>query len=107
MNDSKYAKAYALHERLLDGESLTDDEIVAMLVNSELGWSREHRPELFEKFKAEILPLIAQGGGFSFGGDNCETDDGCSWDGVSRRCDCGNRRVEWVHDMGSWRGEAY
>jgi len=47
---------------------------------------------------------------FSFGGeDNCE---GCGgWDGSSRRCECGNRRVSWEHG-GDFRdmyiyGEAY
>jgi hypothetical protein len=33
----------------------------------------------------------------SFGGDdNCENCSG--WDGVSHRCDCGNRRVYWERD---------
>lgn len=30
------------------------------------------------------------------GDDTCNDGDGnCWWDGVSRRCDCGNRRVYW------------
>jgi hypothetical protein len=33
----------------------------------------------------------------SFGGeDNCKNCGG--WDGFSRRCECGNRRVSWEHD---------
>lgn len=40
---------------------------------------------------------------FSFDGDHdCNGGDGdCSWDGMSRRCDCGNRRVYWTFD-GDW-----
>ena len=42
---------------------------------------------------------IEEGGVDEFDGMNCmDADDGtyCSgWDGVSRRCDCGNRRVSW------------
>lgn len=43
---------------------------------------------------------IDAGGVEDFDGKNCEDvgEEGtfCSgWDGVSRRCDCGNRRVEW------------
>ena len=35
----------------------------------------------------------------SFEGQNCEGP--ClGWDGESRRCDCGNRRVSWTYD--SW-----
>jgi hypothetical protein len=47
---------------------------------------------------------------FSFFGGNCEeiTDRACDgWDGISRRCDCGNRRVEWIWEYGAWHGEAY
>ena len=32
---------------------------------------------------------------YSFNGQNC--DDCSGWDGISRRCDCGNRRVGWDH----------
>jgi hypothetical protein len=40
-----------------------------------------------------------KGGYMSFSGDDsCENCKG--WDGVSHRCDCGNRRVEWV-----WEGD--
>lgn len=37
---------------------------------------------------------------FSFtGNDNC--NENCAgWDGVSHRCDCGNRRVDWEFDTG-------
>lgn len=36
---------------------------------------------------------------------NCEED--CTWDGVSRRCRCNNRRVCWAYDLGTWRPECY
>lgn len=47
-----------------------------------------------------IAAGIEEGGVEEFDGKNCEDtgEDGtyCSgWDGVSRRCDCGNRRVGW------------
>lgn len=33
-----------------------------------------------------------------FSGNNC--DDPCAgWDGESRRCECGNRRVSWVTEQ--------
>lgn len=40
-----------------------------------------------------------------FCGNNCEGP--CrGWDGVSRRCDCGNRRVCWADEAHSY-AEAY
>ena len=42
-----------------------------------------------------------------FDGNNC--DDCAGWDGQSRRCDCGNRRVSWVTDKdddGTWEARA-
>lgn len=56
--------------------------------------------------------LLAKGGWHDFDGQNC--DGPCSgWDGESRRCECGNRRVSW--STSDWhnfehpdvRGEAY
>ena len=38
------------------------------------------------------------GGLISFDGQNC--DDCAGWNGRSRRCDCGNRRVDWVTGFG-------
>jgi uncharacterized protein (DUF1786 family) len=54
----------------------TDEEILADLV--------------MEKLKEDDL--------FDFDGHNCHyVDQDCGgWDGVSRRCNCGNRRVTWV-----------
>jgi hypothetical protein len=57
---------------------------------------------------------IAKGiaaGGVGFRGDeSCNDYEGdCSWDGVSRRCACGNRRVEWdTAELidGRWRAYA-
>jgi hypothetical protein len=48
-------------------------------------------------------------GDYPFNGMNCDFE--CGWDGVSNRCNCGNRRVCWDYD-GDFRdmelyGEAY
>ena len=32
---------------------------------------------------------------FEFDGFNCDSDECNGWDGESRRCECGNRRVDW------------
>lgn len=66
--------------------------------------SAERRSELIEE-------KIKEGGFFDFYGHNCnsggytrynggsDSDDDCpGWDGESRRCDCGNRRVSWEYD---------
>jgi hypothetical protein len=44
---------------------------------------------------------------FDFDGKNCDSCEG--WDGESHRCQCGNRRVDWVLSMdGSYiYAEAY
>jgi hypothetical protein len=41
-----------------------------------------------------------------FEGNNCEDSgqDCNGWDGYSRRCECGNRRVEWIAER-NMRGE--
>jgi hypothetical protein len=36
---------------------------------------------------------------------NCDDCDG--WDGVSRRCSCGNRRVYWIWDKSVLYAEAW
>ncbi len=38
---------------------------------------------------------------YDFDGDEyCNDGNGdCSWDGISRRCECGNRRVSWESEM--------
>ena len=43
-----------------------------------------------------------------FNGQNCdEFESGClGWNGVDRRCSCGNRRVYWVIEGGWAYGEA-
>jgi hypothetical protein len=45
-----------------------------------------------------IKQALQTGGGLvPFEGQNChEVGDTCDgWDGISRRCECGNRRVSW------------
>lgn len=63
-------------------------------------------------YEIEKERLIKIGGLFDFDGQNC--DGPCNgWDGISGRCDCGNRRVSWTTGYGhsfknpDVRGEAY
>lgn len=67
-----------------------------------------------EKDQAIILDTMpAYGDVISFSGQNCEdegyddTDLCAGWDGFSRRCMCGNRRVSWVVEGTYAYGEAY
>ena len=61
--------------------------------------------------RAEVDAYLASLGGpkvewHDFDGQNC--DGPCrGWDGESRRCDCGNRRVCWVEEDGHRRAEAW
>lgn len=60
----------------------------------------------------EALQLAqASGGVDEFEGQNCnDLGDGtfCSgWDGESSRCDCGNRRVEWLTTQVNGKWMAY
>ena len=52
------------------------------------------------QFEKLIQEKISEEDEFYFNGDEyCNDGDGdCTWDGVSRRCDCGNRRVSWDYD---------
>lgn len=58
--------------------------------------------EIFNKLVEEKLKTFI--GFIDFDGNNCHDCAGwnegvpeCSgWDGRSRRCECGNRRVDWV-----------
>lgn len=55
--------------------------------------TEQEREEVFEKLVAEKL---AEGGYFEFEGNEDCDEDCAGWDGESRRCECGNRRVCWV-----------
>lgn len=52
-------------------------------------------------------------GDIKFDGMNCndwigEDEEECTgWDGLSRRCECGNRRVDWVKEFGIVFAQAY
>lgn len=76
-------------------------------------WLQEHGKKLGEDFNLnnavaeaeqlafdqEVARLTLCGELHSFAGDdNCENCGG--WDGVSRRCECGNRRVSWTTGWG-------
>lgn len=38
----------------------------------------------------------------------CDCSECGSWDGLDRRCSCGNRRVYWAwEDRWGWRAEVY
>jgi|14BtaG_2_1085337.scaffolds.fasta_scaffold03149_10 hypothetical protein len=67
--------------------------------------------EAVEYFKEYYEEELDDNVFISFSGQNCEyTDDGefCSgWDGESRRCSCGNRRVAWDWDNEYLTAEAY
>lgn len=52
-----------------------------------------------------IEERIENGVLFDFEGQNC--DDCQGWDGISRRCECGNNRVCWIYDNNCWYGETY
>ena len=55
----------------------------------------------YDTAEEAIAAAIEAGGVDDFADMNCndyleEDDQPCTgWDGVSRRCDCGNRRVGW------------
>lgn len=52
----------------------------------------------FDELVAEAIEKAERTGeGFEFQDCTCEDED-CTWDGVSRRCDCNNRRVAWSYD---------
>ena len=68
--------------------------------------------------EAEAIKYLEENGCDEFDGMNCndylDEDDGCctGWDGESRRCECGNRRVEILTSQdvdGLWSayGSAY
>lgn len=69
--------------------------------------SDQKRQTKFEQLVADALPAPGELIGFE-GDDNCDGSCG-GWDGVSSRCECGARRVEWTSDVGCFYvyGEAY
>lgn len=83
---------------------MTDNELLAAVPQ----WYK-CSPEEAIKFREQIVPRLDAGDTFTFDGDaNCNDLNGdCAWDGIDRRCNCGNRRVSWTCDHGHWRGEAY
>jgi hypothetical protein len=54
----------------------------------------------------EIARLKEQVGLHDFNGQNCDGPCG-GWDGASRRCECGNRRVWWTTGWGHSFQEPY
>ena len=96
---------------------MTLNEMYSKLL--ELGYTELESPAIvrelrdnYETFATGSVDIILNhfphnGDYVGFNGWNCEDarysdDDPClGWDGYSRRCQCGNRRVSWVVE-GSW-----
>jgi hypothetical protein len=81
-----------------------------LVVNNNLG-PRNLFEELDLLKKLINIKLSSGKSRFPFDGFNCGSyDRDCDgWDGVSDRCECGNRRVRWVlsDDYNFVFGEAY
>lgn len=67
--------------------------------------------QYYDTAEEAIRAAEESGGVDEFDGMNCDDvrdddDFGCGgWDGTSRRCECGNRRVYWApyqNDEGKW-----
>jgi hypothetical protein len=84
---------------------MTTQQIIDMFPEVCLAHTFETVPGSEEAFREWVMPYIDEGD-YPFDGCNCDDSD-CRWDGISRRCNCGNRRVDWVFDYGVWSGEAY
>lgn len=84
-----------------NGDTLTDDEL-------RLAFKESAGDLPIEFVRNRILPYyftIDYEGDILFSGQNC--DDCAGWDGLSRRCNCGNRRVSWTIDHNFPYAEAY
>ena len=78
------------------------------VVLNPLHYSKKYGPsdrELIEKANFTRIEQLAkikveqdgEDACYSFYGKNCEDCGG--WDGISKRCNCGNRRVDWTGDI--------
>lgn len=90
------------YKELLD---FTDEELKKIFEDQDMS---------VENLRKYIIPIIIENNGeIRFEGDNCN-DIGlggrygyCYWDGIDRRCMCGNRRVYWTRsDNDYWYGQA-
>ena len=86
----EYRDINGWQDKILNGEGyeLTDEELVKAF-----GLKVCCGPEDIRKY---ILPMFDDPYvvDFEFNGCNCDND--CAWDGISHRCNCGNRRVYWL-----------
>jgi len=57
-------------------------------------WGMHRKYNTADEAAAAAEKYAAENGPIEFDGDS-ECVDCAGWDGVSRRCDCGNRRVSW------------
>lgn len=86
-NEKSKLRGKAVEYLLSRGRKINED--------FEVDWALSEANKLaYEEEKVRRITRIAESGILTdFNGQNCEECDG--WDGVSRRCDCGNRRVGW------------
>lgn len=77
----------------------TDEELILAFSETAGGYSAE---EIRENIFPRVFGLDEYIG---FSGQNCDDCEGAS--GLSRRCQCGNRRVSWASDHGHYYLEAY
>jgi hypothetical protein len=69
---------------------------------AETGYSATETEVILNQFRNYGFDYL-----FDFAGQNCDAYGECAgWDGVDRRCECGNRRVYWVVEGGYAYGEA-
>lgn len=86
-NEESKLRGKAVNYLLSRGKKINED--------FEVDWAIQTANEVaYEEEKMRRITRIAESGNLTeFNGQNCEECDG--WDGESRRCDCGNRRVGW------------
>ena len=86
-NEESKLRGKAVEYLLNRGKKINED--------FEVDWALSEANKLaYEEEKTRRITDVAESGNLmDFNGQNCEECDG--WDGISRRCDCGNRRVGW------------
>lgn len=95
MNAEEISNSFYLADRPI--ESYSDEELL-------IAFNESARGIPVGQIRKLILPQVYGGDlELSFNGQNC--DDCSGWDGTSRRCNCGNRRVSWVVE--EWVNEPY
>jgi hypothetical protein len=117
--EKRKAAEDAMKQKEIEAHNLTQDAVL---------WIQEHHPDKkigvdFDivyaveyanrlAFDAEVERIRSEREWHEFAGFNCYdvSDEGEScagWDGASKRCQCGNRRVDWVEGYGHSFKEPY